>query len=296
MRPGMSVRGVAIVAGTLLATMWLGGAHAVIITEWEYTFRAGFDNFAPEASPGSPFAVQGDTIGTLGLPTRIRWGQTNAGSSVIDPDAQSQLVVTDPVSGPPPQLLTNGPFIPSAELTYRNNAVFAFEDSLITTDLLTNVTLTPIQPVAGDPATAPTLTHLIQLRGTTNADNECPVDSPASSCGDILVLLNPEDLVIPIPGAIFGATFADTNYFALFTIEGLGALTADQCRAAGASPGCTGLTTQEGQDNTMAAFFAIRASLSIPEPSSTILSITALMLLLALRYTSSRATSRKVMP
>jgi hypothetical protein len=259
-------------AAAVLSVGLVAPASAVLVTEWEYTFRAGFDDWTPEASPAQPFAVQGDTIGSLGLPTRLRWGRTNGASTdpaLIDPDAQSQLLVTDLVSGPPTQLLTDGPFIPTIELTHSNNIIFSFDQALVSTDLLTNVTLTPLQPIPGNPATAPTLTFNIRFEETRNADPACPVDSPDGLCGDIFVLLNPEDLAIPIPGAIFGAAFADTNYLALINLQGLGELTDAQCAAAGVGPGCTGLTTQEGQDNTFQAFFAIRAlQVPVPEPSA----------------------------
>ena len=268
---------VALGVMALLGGLVSSNANAVLVTEWEYTVRNGFDNWTPAASGAQPFAVQGDNIGSLGLPTRLRWGRTDPNSTNpanINPDLQSQLIVSDPISGPPPNLITNGPFIPGATLTHVNNVIYDFNQALQTTDLLTNITLTPLQPVAGDPATSPTLAFNIRFKETENADLNCPVDSPDNACGDIFVLLNPEDLAVPIPGAVFGASFADTNYLALITLQGLGPLSAEQCAAAGSAAGCTGLTTEEGQENTFQAFFAIRA---VPEPSSLALAGLALL-------------------
>ena len=255
-----------------------GSAHAIIINEFGYTVRAGWDGYTPAASAAAPFAVVGDQNGSLGLPTRLRWGRTNATSlnpALINPDLQSQLVLTEPVTGPGPgpQLLTGGPEIPGVRITHRNRIIYSFDQALQGTNLLSNITLTPIDPPGGA-FTPPTITFNIRFEETTNADPSCPVDSPDNLCGDIFVLLNPEDLAVPIPGAVFGASFADTNYLALITLQGLGPLSAEQCAASGAAAGCTGLTTEEGQENTFQAFFAIRA---VPEPSSLALAGLALL-------------------
>ena len=248
-----------------------GSAHAIIINEFGYTVRAGWDGYTPAASAAAPFAVVGDQNGSLGLPTRLRWGRTNATSlnpALINPDLQSQLVLTEPVTGPGPgpQLLTGGPEIPGVRITHRNRIIYSFDQALQGTNLLSNITLTPIDPPGGA-FTPPTITFNIRFEETTNADPNCPVDSPDNLCGDIFVLLNPEDLVATIPGAVFGAQFADFNYETRLRLQGLGLLTDAQCEAADAGEGCTGLTTQERQNNVFQAFFSIDA-IPVPEPSS----------------------------
>jgi hypothetical protein len=260
------VRKALAVIGVLGGVAVAQTAGAVLITEWEYEVNSGFEAFNPQASPAQPFAVIGDQPGTfMGLPTRLRWGQTTQGSDVINAAAQSRLEVEDPITGPPPALITDGPFIEGATLTHFNNPIFSFDQALTDATLRSQLTLTPLEPETGNPGSPGSIPFFIQFEETLNANPDC-VTGPVP-CADIFVLTNPDDLIVPFSGALFGAQFADRNYLAIIDLPQLQDLTNEQCAEALAGPGCVGFITQEGQANTFTAQFAIRA-IPVPEPSS----------------------------
>jgi hypothetical protein len=279
----------ALAAAVLTAGIAGPASAAQIATSWNYFFRAGWDKFTPQASGSQPFAVTGDTTTpwsnaftedrTRFLDTRLRWGQTSAGSNTVDPNAQSQLVIlARQQSGPGggnPNLITNGPLLHTFDVEHRNFPIFSFNQALRSTDFITNVTLQPNAP-PGDAFTAPTLTFDVNFKETQNFNAPCPSSSSpdASGCPDIFVLGNLNNLQRTLPGALFGPQFAGINYLATISIQGLQALPDAACAAAGASAGCQGFITLENRVNTFGTFFSIRA---IPEPSS--LALAGLVLL-----------------
>jgi hypothetical protein len=269
-----SLTGLALTAGLVAP------AAAVQITSWDYFFRAAWDNFQP--NPG----VTGDTPtawsdpatpGTF-LNTRLRWGQTSPGGGV-NPNAQSQLVIT-PVAqsgpaGPNPELITNVTTLHTFDISHKNFVIFG-PTSLDSTNFLTNLTLAPREPVVGPDRTAQTLTFTVNFQETRNADPNCPVSGGPNLCSDIFVLGGLNNLQKLIPGAIFGPEFADTDYLATISIQGLGPLGAAACAAAGSpDPNCQGFITTENAINTFSTFFTITAL--VPEPSS--LALTGLVML-----------------
>jgi hypothetical protein len=141
--------------------------------------------------------------------------------------------------------------------------IFSFDQALTDATLRANLTLTPLEPETGAPGSPGSIPFFIQFEETLNDDQNC-VSGPVP-CPDIFVLTNPDDLVVPFSGALFGAQFSDTNYFAIIDLPDLQALTPQQCAAALAGPGCVGFITLENQANVFETQFAIRA---IPEPSS----------------------------
>lgn len=264
-------------AAAALSASFVAPANAVPIEQWNYFFRTAWTDFTPAAGGATPFGVSGDTTtpwsdpGTPGtfLPTRLRWGQTTPGSNVVNPDQQSQLVILaqqqSGPSGPNPALVTNGPDLETFEIQHRNFVIFQFNQALDSTTLLTNVTLQPFDPELGNAFTAPTLDFFVNFEETENADPNCPVDSPDNLCSDIFVLGGLDNLERVLPGALFGPQFADTDYLATITLEGLQNLSDEACAAAGAAAGCQGLITREGEITSLFTFFNIRA---IPEPSA----------------------------
>jgi len=226
-------------------------AKAVLITTWEYEVGSGFFDFNPVQSAANPFGVVGSDVGTLGLPTVLSWG-----NPANPQNEQSQLVVTDPVTGPPPALVTNGALVNGATLTHRNFTITGQEDSLTDTSLATRLLLTPLTPPGMQlPPLAADFNILFEE--TINA-GPCPDgDVP---CPDVFVLLNPEDLVTSF-------TLDDYQYTVTLLLAGLTDLTDAACLAAGADADCVGLLTDEGVENSFQAQFGITAvPLQVPEP------------------------------
>jgi hypothetical protein len=192
--------------GTALTAGFAAPASAVVIaSDWNYYFRAGWTNFEPTAGGSTPYGVTGDTTTAWSDPgvrddflaTRLRWGQTTSGSTTVDPDRQSQLVIlprnqSGPVD-PNLPLITNGPDLATFDISHRNFVIFQFDQALDSASFLTNVTLQPRTPL-GDPFTAPTLDFLVNFQETRNADPNCPVTGGPNACSDIFVLSGLENL------------------------------------------------------------------------------------------------------
>jgi hypothetical protein len=254
--------GGALGAALLLSGLAATPAHAVLITQWDYVVNSGFAAYAP-AGPAP--MVEADTPGTLGgLPTRLRWGDPTASTTdPIDPNLQSKISVQDPIVGPVPALLTNGAFVPGATLTHDNFVIYQFADALTSATLATQLTLTPLAPPGPTlPTIGPTAFNIL-FDETPNTPN-CSV-VPGTSCSDIFVLLNPEDLVVPL-GVIDG-----WFYTVFLNLQSLAPLTPAQCAAAGAAAGCVGLITAEGMSNNFLSSFGITAELPPhdgPEPGT----------------------------
>jgi hypothetical protein len=256
--------------GSLLLLSGLAAtpAKAFLITDWSYVVDSGFTAYAPT---GGQYQVIGDDIGgALGLPRTLRWGdttQTNPGMLPPNPALQSKLIVDDPVVGPPPNLITNGAFVPGATLTHDNFVIYRFEgNALASATLATQLTLTPlaVSPPGPLPPTLPTIGPAlfgILFEETLNNDPGCVVPGTSPLCSDIFVLQNPDDLVVPLG-------FIDEYFYTvILSIPALMTLSAAQCAAAGAPAGCVGLITPEGGSNEFVAEFGIIAQMrTMPEP------------------------------
>jgi PEP-CTERM motif len=257
--------------GALGGLLFLSGlaatpAQAVLITQFDYLVNSGFLTYAP-AGPAPK--VVGDMPGTLGgLPTRLRWGDpTVSTTDPIDPNLQSKLSVQDPIVGPVPALITNGAYVPGAELTHDNFPIFYFQgNALMSATLATQLTLAPLlpnPPYDGSVSIGPIGPALFDIlfKETLNNDPGC-VNGDSPNCSDIFVLLNPENLTVPL-GHLGGDEWF---YTALLKLDNLVPLSNAQCAAAGAAAGCVGLITAENATNNFGAQFAIEAS--VPEPGT----------------------------
>jgi hypothetical protein len=283
MKPRRALQLANTLAAAAVAAGFAAPASALeIVEDWNYYFRAAWTNYTPAAGPGTPYGVIGDTPtawsdpGMRGdfLPTRLRWGQTTPGSSSIDPDRQSSLVITPraqsgPVA-PNPVLRTNETNLSTFDISHHNFVIYQGDQALDSTNMVTNVTLQPRTPL-GDPFTAETLTFLVNFEETRNQDPNCAVAGGPDACSDIFVVNGLENLTRTIPGDVFGERFAGVDYLATITLQGLLDLPDAACAIAGAEAGCRGFITSENQVNTFTAFFNLSAELpairAVPEPA-----------------------------
>lgn len=245
-----------IAAALAISALSIGTAHAVLVTQWNYTNEAGFTDWAPDAT----VTGSGDSGDILNLPTTLSWGTNN----------ESSLVADSPTSG---TVFTNGAPADGVPLIH-NNFPIALGISLESATLSSVLTLTPIAPNppydgSGPGLQAPTIEFDILFSETENnpASGICADGSQlsdpanAAGCQDIFVLSNPDSLGSSIP-----FTFDGIDYLITIGGEGLGPLSAEACAAAGASAGCIGFLTEENTDNIFQANFTITAQV-IPEPA-----------------------------
>lgn len=244
-----------IAAALAVSALSIGTAHAVLVTQWDYTNEAGFSDWAPVPD----VTASGDSGDLLNLPTTLSWGTNN----------ESSLVADSPVSG---TVDTNGAPANGVPLIHNNFpiALGISLDSAVLSSVLTLVPIAPNPPFDGSdpPLQAPTIEFDILFAETENnpASGICAdgslLSDPANDagCQDIFVLSNPDALGSSIP-----FSFDGVNYLITIGGEGLGALSDEACAAAGADDGCIGFLTEENTDNTFQANFTITAQ--IPEPA-----------------------------
>lgn len=237
-------------------------ASAALVTNWSYQVDSAFTDWTPqpdgdvegEVTPSNPNPNLG------GEPTQLSWGVG---------DNQSSIEIEPTVTG---EVETNGDFVPSATFTHNNFVISDPNDvSLESFILSTNLTLTALAPPDEAGQTEELPLDFPSLFFESPNDGDCGFESE-SNCDDIFVLGGGSDANLNEEGiftATTGFTLDDITYTVLLEIEGLGALTGDQCGAAGAGAGCVGFLTQEGQVNNFTSRFAIRAEVaSVPEPGT----------------------------
>ncbi|MCH8685192.1 THxN family PEP-CTERM protein [Pedomonas mirosovicensis] len=155
-------------AGMLAAAP--GVAQAALITSWDYTVDATWDNWAPA----------GVTQFVEGNEDVLEWGTEDLGGL-------SQLRVTNNIAG---TIITNdGVGSPGATLTHNNFAIDP--PTLASTDLIIDLTFAPTDDGLGS---AFSQTFFIDFEETLN-EEPCLPDS-ISVCDDIFVLNNPGDLSV----------------------------------------------------------------------------------------------------
>jgi hypothetical protein len=240
-----------------------GPASAVLIENWIADFDNGFDNFSGGASvegvPGTENNIvnYGDTF------TSIRWG--------VDLGAgQSSLNVEEGPTGV--AVATNGGAVPTVDITHNNFRVGAAQGTLDVTDLVSQLTLTP---VGGSPVIDQDVrVFTIDFTETSNQPPGGNCGFPTDTiCDDIFILLDPVDLV---------QQFAFDGFLYTISIgtEGdvLQAQDAATCTRAGLAAGCVGFTTPEQESTTLVTNIEITAvPIQIPEPG--ILALSGLALL-----------------
>jgi hypothetical protein len=254
-----------LAVGALLAVATAfaaSGAHAAFISTWDYTLLTiftGNNTFTPH---GGGTQVETET--------QVSWGASGgdvfsvggerSGITLADSDTPpgGNDTSADPMTG---QVTTNGFTLGDIGLgvwiTHHNNELTRPYATLTSTEIASTLTLKPNTP-AGDGQFGPaTIAFPVYFTETPNVE-PCVAASPAGNpCNDIFAL----------DGSAFNQSFVydGTTYFvSIFPLLGNGIaafplLSDAQCAAAGASAGCVGFTTVEGQDTTVRFGFAITA-------------------------------------
>ena len=270
--------GAAIVVSTALCS---SASRAAFVSVWDYALVTQFTG-NNTFTPGFGTKVQTDTqVSWGGDGDLFVSGSDRSGITLSDLDTPpgGNDPGADPING---EVVTNGITLGEIGLggwiTHHNNPVSTLNARLLTSEIESTLTLVPNTPaLAGQfgPATISFTVHFIE---TTNTE-PCVAPSPAGNpCNDIFALNETE---------AFNQSFVfagQTYFISIFPLLGNGisafpSLTDAECLAAGATTGCVGFTTVEGQDSTVRFGFAIsgaplseRQTVSerrtVPEPGS----------------------------
>ena len=225
-----------------------------LVTTWDYAVN-------------STLFVTGETDGTGTVSgsggNLLSWG-------VGDGDKSSVGITDVAKTGP---LVTNLPplagFVDGGVFTHTNNILPAEGRALSSFDLMSDLTLTPTNPVGPD--LGPFTTTFESFFIETGNGAPC-VTGAGSVCDDIFTIANFDDL-----GAVdngdgtfdFKSSFLydDYKYTVFLQVEGLTTLLDDACTEAGADPGCVGLLTLENNENEFQTRFRIEG-VAVPEPGT----------------------------
>ncbi len=248
-----------LAAAAVPAIFAVQSASAALVTEWTYDAQSAFPSFTPENGDSGAVTGSNPNPDRDNAPTTLSWGVDNESSITIDPSVEGTVQ-------------TNGDFEPSATFTHNNFTISDPNDvSLESFVLSTNLQLTAVQPadMAGNEENL-MLDFPSMFFESPNVE-DCGFAS-AGNCDDIFVLT---DEGLGQTNGVFTAsdTFDvdDITYTVLLEIAGLSGLSDDQCGAAGASSGCVGFLTQEGEVSQFTSQFrtpAQDAPEAVPEPGT----------------------------
>lgn len=267
----MKIRNVVQIAAALAAAGTVASAQAALVTSWDYsvlTQFTGVNTFT--AGGGSQFQT----------PRQVSWGDGPAGDLFVSGSGRSGISISDDSAnkaGDDPSVDPKTGVVVTNDLslagigkgvwiTHHNNVINAA--SLKTSQISTALELWAIPPGNVGPAdvTPPTINFTVYFAETPNQAPCAAVSPPGNPCNDIFALTQAQALNQQF-------TFDGVDYFvSIFPIGGPGlgtfsALSAAECAATGAGPGCFGFTTVEGQDTTIQFGFAITSErVGIPEP------------------------------
>lgn len=220
-------------------------ATAGLVTSWEYFASSEWDS-PVVFSAGNGTTVVEDKV--------ISWGATggnyegggslNRSALVLDTMTENAYATT----GDSAAALTNS-------ITHHNNVLTAGFQTLQSAVLRTSLTLKPFAPEIGPTFPAKVLNFDIRFKETPNngSNTNCGFVS-VSSCDDIFVIINQEDLVTSFIYDGYKYTIS-----LIETTQSLNLLSAAACAVAGAQAGCLGFQTIEGQENKAQFGFLIDA-------------------------------------
>jgi hypothetical protein len=234
-----------IIASVLAAALSPLSATAGLVTSWEYFASSDWE---------SPVVFSGGNGTTVVEDKVISWGATggnyegggslNRSALVLDEMANTAFATT----GDTAAALTNS-------ITHHNNVLTAGFQTLQSATLRTSLTLKPFAPEMGPTFPAKVLNFDIRFKETPNngSNTSCGFTS-VSSCDDIFVIINQEDLQTSFVYDGFKYTIN-----LIETTQSLNLLSAAACAIAGAQAGCLGFQTIEGQENKAQFGFLINA-------------------------------------
>ena len=246
-------------------------AQAVIVTEWGYVVTSVFDTTTVQYTAGCGASC-------TSTPSILSWGTPSNALGNNPGLLQSSLVISESPLNDGLVDTNLPPFLPlqPGEIGYtqiftHNNNTIAGGGSLLSAEVITTLTLVPLQPVetVGGPPVGPAqLTFTINFTETNNngVGGNCVIGVPP--CPDIFVLTGNFD-----PFSFLYPDFegGSQEYFVtIFETSGaLVPLPDAVCEAAGAADGCIGFVTQEAQANEAQFAFTITTRpLQVPEPGS----------------------------
>ncbi len=268
----------ALFTGMALALAGSVQAAPLYITQWQVGVDTFFDTTTIEPTTG---------ITAVGSPaTTLNWGTSSGfGQSGLD------IGATPSTTSVTTSIIPNSlPAVPNVTITHRNQPITG--TSLQSVDIISALTLTPINPVSGLPLGPVNQTFKITFLETPNdptggicADGSSRTTDPlnASGCADIFVIdRNALNFAFQYRSLIDDGsgnpTFSldeneTTTYFTNFleVTQGLNPLSSGACQAVtGSTETCLGFRTAERTD-TLVQFGAIISTAPIsvvPEPGS----------------------------
>lgn len=244
-----------MIASVLAAALSPLTATAGLVTTWEYFASSDWD---------SPVTFSGGNGTTTVTDKIISWGATGGkyqGSGTLN---RSALVLDEMSEN---AFANTGAALPALtnSITHHNNVLTAGFQTLQTAVLRTSLTLKPFAPEMGPTFPAKVLNFDIMFKETPN--NGSPANcgfASISSCDDIFVIINKEDLTTSFVYDGFKYTIN-----LIETTQSLNLLSAAACAVAGAEAGCLGFQTIEGQKTTAQfGFFIDAEQLDVSAPGT----------------------------
>lgn len=232
-------------------------ANAAMITDWGYSATSSFTDW--ESSAGGQTGVTASDADH-----KLSWGVMDT----THPE-QSSISITDASAGS--GLMTNMGYEDGGTFTHTNRVISDTDPALTKFDLTSVLNLTAVAPTPGG-STASTSATFSSFFVETPNNGSC-VPTTTSNCDDIFTVFNIADLGAnpTADGFEFASeafTVDDYIYTVYLELAGLAVLGNDACAEAGASDGCVGLLTQEGQENDFDTKFRIAATQVVPEPGT----------------------------
>lgn len=174
----MKLRNLLLGAATAGLLALPGAASAQLITEWDYSVLAAWDNWQP-ATDVNRFISGNEDVLEWGIPT-------TGGESNLRVTRQTGTALSGDT------IFTNSGIGAAGATITHNNFPIVSGPSLESTDLVIDVAFTP---TGGSGDELFEQRFLIDFEETLNQAGTCPPDS-ASVCDDIFILNNPGDLVV----------------------------------------------------------------------------------------------------
>lgn len=238
----------------------VSSASAAMITDWQYSVTSNFvDGTADWINSGTNPGPINPSTGFWTSPTLLQWGQITGS---IGGGTRSGLEIDPSSIGPGgTSLQTNsGVYVDANTYTHYNNGNLG-ANSWTLSQVAIEATLTLYSPSLDKSFTT---TYTVFFRETPNTNATCPSGPEENPCSDIFV----------IDGSL-GESFTHDGYKYTFDFtvgpvnpgDPFFPATDAQCVAAGAAPGCFGVSTPEGEDTSVRFRFALNAE-EVPEPAS----------------------------